>query len=196
MGFTSLCLVQYDIIHIIWGYILVKKMKIFICFIIILVIVSLGYFGIKRYKYISEEKSKNEAMKANSLFEETEIKYENITSQSIVIQIRDNTIVTAPIGYVAENGGYILEEYDNLTIRLSDTTKFVDFFTLEPIKLDSIMAEDIVFVEGQARSRNVESKIRGIEDRRDYNINGSDKTLKILKKQDFEKIQQDILRKR
>lgn len=176
-----------------------KKLKIFICFIIIiLVIVSLGYFRIKKYKSVSEEKSRNEATKkANSLFfEEPEIKYENITSQSIVFSIIDNTIATIPNGYVDENGGYKLEEYDNLTIGLSDTTQFVDFFTLKPIKLDSIMKEDIVFVEGQAKSKTVKSKIRGIEDSVYYDIDASDKTLKILKKQDFEKIQQDILRKR
>lgn len=173
------------------------KKRILLMIIAILVIITMFYLSIICLNVGKEENNLKNTIKTetNQGLKQSELKYENIKSQSIVLNVRDNMIYTSPIGYVAEEGGYELEEYDYLTVKTSNDTNFLDFYTLDFIEKSNIKENDIIFVEGNARRIDRNTIENSYTNMKYYEFDASNKIVKVLQEKDFTELKENILRK-
>ena len=173
-----------------------KKLKIMISIlsIILILIILLVYIVLKvqeffenEEKFETEQEIQKQMEYMDQLFNDYEMEsnseFEDIKTQGIVLKVDGNVIYTSTCMFLAPEGGYDLEEYEEMIIKTSDSTKFIDFSTLEPIKKENIKCDDIIIVEGKAKKN----------DHGTYIADFSEETIKILTKENFEKLTNEFI---
>ena len=168
-----------------------KKFKIIIstlCIIVILIFIAYvvlkvhGFFRDEE-KFEAEQETQNQIEEFYDFEMENNSESEDIKTQGIILKVNENIIYTSSYMYLTPEGGYDLEEYEEMMIKISDKTRFIDFSTLEPIEKGSLKSDDIIVVEGKAKKN----------DHGTYIADFSEETIKILTKENFEKLTNEFI---